>query len=175
MCLRYDPNVLCIGVIALAIRQQKLPQPVKHDTISGPDTKPWYEELFGVKKETIEIIEDMILTALEQTQYSFPSAQKQPQSTNNNSNNSNNNNNKGNKQQQKAQQQVANNSNNANQPNGNNASANANPHSNNNKRPHPQTQHGTKSNQPAQVYRPKQTDNKDNKDNNATSNTNNAN
>ena len=64
LCLRYPPDVITVGIIALTIAHKKCAPPVRHNR-AGEFAPPWHEELFNVDKATLDEIGMVTLDALE--------------------------------------------------------------------------------------------------------------
>lgn len=52
LCLHYPASVICVGVIALAIKKRKLENPVKEN--DSASKLLWHEELFQVDRKTVQ-------------------------------------------------------------------------------------------------------------------------
>jgi len=54
LCLRYPPDVVCVGVIALSLKYKGMPEPTRYGATVTQTTKPWHEELFDIDRATID-------------------------------------------------------------------------------------------------------------------------
>jgi len=68
LCLRYPPDVICVGVISLAIKFRKIPEPRPHNEPAGQQSgQRWFEELFGLDAAAIDDIERTVSESANQS------------------------------------------------------------------------------------------------------------